>query len=358
MSTTSTYRVAVIGAGGIAKYSHVPGFQRLPNCEVVAICDVNEARARELADDLKVPRTYGDYNTMLAEVRPDITVVATPNVFHKTMSIAALEAGSNVLCEKPLALTYADAQEMFDIAAAHNRTLTAGTHYRFTPPMQAAKQQADAGFFGKIYAVRTAWQRRSGIPGYGSWFTNRDLAGGGALLDIGIHALDRALYIMGYPKPVSVSGASFAEFGPRGLGLGGWGSDIFMPAAGARYDVDDFTWAFIRFENDAVVNLQVSWASNYPEVFVTEVFGSEGGAHIGSRDNVELYTTLNKQDVSIKTPLHEAKVGSYFKLIENFVRALDGDTTADIPTREQALTSVQIIDAVTRSAASGREVVL
>jgi predicted dehydrogenase len=356
MSTSISHRVAVIGAGSIAKWSHVPGFQRLPNCEVVAICDVNEARARELADDLKIPRTYGDYMTMLAEVRPDITVVATPNVFHKPMAIAALEAGSNVLCEKPLALTYADAQEMFDIAAAHDRILTAGTHFRFTPPMQVAKQQADAGFFGRIYAVRTAWQRRNGIPGYGSWFTNRDLAGGGALLDIGIHALDRALYLMGYPRPVAVTGATFAEFGPRGMGLGGWGSDIFIPAAGARYDVDDFAWAFIRFDNGAVVNLQVSWASNYPEVFETEIFGSEGGAYIGGRDKVELYTTLNKQEVSIQTPLREAKVGSYLQLIENFVRAIDGDTTADIPTREQALISVQIIDAVTRSAASGREV--
>ena len=358
MSTSKSYRVAVIGAGSIAKYSHVPGFQRLPNCEVVAICDVNEARGRALADALKVPRTYGDYKTMLAEVKPDIVVVATPNTFHKPMSIAALEAGANVLCEKPLALTYADAVEMFDVAARAGRTLTAGTHFRFTPPMQVAKQQADAGFFGNIYAARTVWQRRNGIPGYGSWFTNHDLAGGGALLDIGIHALDRALYLMGYPKPVTVSGATFAEFGPRGLGLGGWGSDIFIPAAGARYDVDDFAWAFVRFENGAILNLQVSWASNYPETFMTEVFGTEGGGYIAGRDKVELYTMLNKQEVSIQTPLHEAKVGSYFQLIENFVRALDGDKTADIPTREQALTSVQIIDAVLRSAAAKREVAI
>ena len=155
MSTSKSYRVAVIGAGSIAKYSHVPGFQRLPNCEVAAICDVNETRARELADALKVPRTYSDYKKMLAEVKPDIVVVATPNAFHKPMSIAALEAGANVLCEKPLALTYADAVEMFDVAARAGRTLTAGTHFRFTPPMQVAKQQADAGFFGNIYAART-----------------------------------------------------------------------------------------------------------------------------------------------------------------------------------------------------------
>jgi predicted dehydrogenase len=350
--------VAVIGAGSIAKWSHIPGFQRLPNCEVVAVCDVNEARARELAGSMNVGRTYGDYQKMLAEVKPDIAVVATPNAFHAPMAAAALEAGAHVLCEKPLALTYADARQMFAVAEQRGRVLTAGTHFRFTPPMQIAKRQAEAGFFGNIYAVRTAWQRRNGIPGYGSWFTNRDLAGGGALLDIGIHALDRALYLMDYPQPVAVSGVTYAEFGPRGLGLGGWGSDIFMPAVGARYDVDDFAWAFIRFANGAVVNLQVSWASNYPEVFMTEVFGSAGGGFIGGRDKVELYTMLNGQEVAMQTPVPDAKIGSYFQLIENFVRYLDGDQTADIPTPQQALTSVQIIDAITRSAAEKREIVL
>ena len=232
-----------------------------------------------------------------------------------------------------------------------------GTHFRFTPPMVTAKAHAAAGFFGKIHAARTVWQRRNGIPGYGSWFTNRDLAGGGAL-DIGIHALDRALYLMDYPQPVSVSGASFAEFGPRGMGLGGWGSDIQKPTADARFDVDDFTWAFVRFANGAVLNLQVSWASNYPETWLTEIFGTEGGAYVGGRDKVELYTMLNSQEVAIQTPLHEAKVGSYLTLIENFVRRVDGDATADIPTPEQALVAVKIIDAVGRSAAAGREVVV
>ncbi len=161
---------------------------------------------------------------------------------------------------------------------------------------------------------------------------------------------------MDYPQPVSVSGASFAEFGPRGMGLGGWGSDIQQAHAGARFDVDDFTWAFVRFANGAVLNLQVSWASNYPETWLTEVFGTEGGAYVGGRDKVELYTMLNSQEVAIQTPLHEAKVGSYLTLIENFVRRVDGDATADIPTPEQALVAVKIIDAVGRSAAAGREV--
>jgi predicted dehydrogenase len=355
---STVHRVAVIGAGNIAKWSHVPGFQRIPNCEVVAICDVQEARARQLAAALEIPNVYTDYKKLLEELKPDIVVVATPNIFHRPMTEAALDAGANVLCEKPLALTYVDAKAVFDKAVANKRLLSVGTHYRFSGPMQAAKAQVDGGFFGKIYAARTVWNRRSGIPGYGSWFTNMDLAGGGVLLDLGVHTLDRALYLMDYPQPVTASGAMFMEFGPRGRGLGGWGADVFKPVPGARYDVDDMAVAFVRFANGAVLQFQVSWASNYPETVVTEIYGTEGGARIGTRDNIDLYSTLNGQDVNIQSALGDDKISSYFKLMENFVRAVDGDATADIPTPAQSLVSVQIVDAISRSAACGREIVI
>ncbi|GIV76051.1 MAG: oxidoreductase [Litorilinea sp.] len=359
MSTTNkTWRVAFIGAGSIVQRGHIPAFQRLPNVEAVAVCDVNQERARQVAESTGIGQVFSDYQEMLAQVQPDITVVATPNVFHKPMALAALEAGSHVLCEKPLALTYADAQEMMDRAAEKGLVLTVGTHFRWSAPMQACKAHVDAGFFGEIYAVRTLWQRRAGIPGYGSWFTNKDLAGGGCLLDIGVHALDRALYLMGYPQPVTVSGTLFAKFGPRGQGLGGWGSDIFQPGAGARFDVDDMAWAFVRFDNGSVLQFQVAWASHYPEQFFTELFGTEGGAYVGNRDDVELYTTLNGQQVQIQVQVPQESLGSYPRLVENLVRHLDGDPTAEIVTPQQALTSVKIVDAIYRSAESGQEVTL
>jgi predicted dehydrogenase len=351
-----SFRVAFIGAGTIVRVGHIPNFQRLPNVETVAVCDVNEARVQELAAATNVPQTYTDYKEMLAEVKPDITVIATPNVFHKPMSIDALKGGSHVLCEKPLALTYADAQEMFAVAKANNKILTVGTHYRWSDPVQMAKAHAKAGFFGRIYAARTVWHRRSGIPGYGSWFTNKDLAGGGGLLDIGVHALDRALYVMDYPEPVRVSGALFSELGPRGLGLGGWGSDIFKPDANTRFDVDDLAWAFVRFANGAVLQFQVSWAVNYADTFGAEIMGTEGGAYIGDRDKVELYTTLNGQKADIKLEVPRNPANSYQKQVENFVRHLGGDSEAEIVTPEQALTSVRIVDGIIRSAQSGREV--
>ena len=358
MNTSQNWRVAVIGAGTISQRVHIPLFQKQPGATVVAVCDVNTARAQTVAAETGVAHVYSDYEKMLTELEPNIVVVATPNVFHKPMTIAALEAGAHVLCEKPVALTYADAQAMFAIAAAHERVLTVGTHFRFTAPMQAAKMHAVHGFFGRIYAARTVWQRRNGIPGYGSWFTNKDLAGGGALLDIGVHTLDRALYVMDYPQPTRVTGVKFAEFGPRGRGLGGWGADIFKPSANARYDVDDVAWAQVVFASGAVLQFQVAWAANYPETFVTEIFGDEGGARIGGQDSVELYSMLNDLEVKIDTQLPAQKSSSYEQLITNFVRRLNGDADADIVTPAQALIHVQIVDAITRSAVEGREIVL
>jgi predicted dehydrogenase len=359
MATESrTWRVAYIGAGFIVKLAHIPNFNALPNVESVALCDVNEARAQALAAEMGIPAVYTDYRKMLDEVQPDITVVATPNVFHREMSIAALQAGSHVLCEKPLAPTYAEATEMFEVARSVDRVLTVGSHMRFNENTQIARRQANAGFFGKIYASRTTWHRRSGIPGFGGWFTNRTLAAGGVLLDLGVHALDRALYIMDFPTPVTVSGALFAELGSRGRGMGGWGMDSLqpVPVEQRRFDVDDMAWAFVRFDNGAVLQFQVAWAAHYPDFFTTELFGTEGGALIDDRTRAEFYTTVNGADAVVQVPMPEIQAPSYAVLAKNLVRHLEGDPTAEIVTPTQALISVQIVDAIARSAQVGHEV--
>ena len=364
MSTeTKTWRVAYIGAGAIVQMAHIPNFKAIPNTESVAICDVNEARANEAAAAAGIPAVYSDHKKMLAEVKPDIVVVATPNVFHKPQAIDALEAGCHVLCEKPVAPTLADAREMFETARRVGKSLTVGTHFRFGANLHAARQQVDGGFFGKIYAARTTWHRRSGIPGMGGWFTNKDLAVGGVLLDLGVHALDRALYLMDYPKPVAVSGASFAELGPRNLGAGGWGMDAMSESArkvalagSPRFDVDDLTWALVRFDNGAVLQLQVAWAAHFPDHFQTEILGSDGGALISDSNSVVLYSNLNGALATTELSLPAGPKSTYGTLAANFVRHLEGDPDANIVTEAQALVHVAIVDGIFRSAALGREV--
>lgn len=354
--TSKTYRVAMIGAGTIVQFGHIPNFQALPNASVEAVCDVNKARVKVVAAENGVPQSFTDYEEMLQVVKPDITVIATPNVFHHPMTMAALNAGSHVLCEKPLALTHADAKEMMDLAASKGLTVNVGSHYRWSDAIRAAKAQADASFYGDIYAVRSVWHRRAGIPGYGSWFTRNELSGGGCLLDIGIHALDRALFIMDYPTPVTVSGVTFSKLGNQGIGLGGWGSDISAPDSGAIFDVDDLSWALVRFDNGAVLQLQVSWAVNHEQQFITEIYGTKGGASVGDQDQVTLFTILNGQQSDIEVQVPRSGTNSYQHLVNNFVRHLEGDSAAEIITPDQALTSVKIIEAVLRSATEGREI--
>ena len=353
--TKPHHRVAIIGAGFIVSRGHVPSFQAIENVTVEAVCDLNEARAQAVAAEFGVPGVYSDWQKMIDEVQPSITVIATPNKFHYEMGMYALNAGSHLLCEKPLALTIEHAEEMLNTAAQKNLVLNVGTHFRWMEPTQIAKRHVDGGFFGDIYAARTVYQRRAGIPGYGSWFTNKELSGGGALLDIGIHALDRALYLMGYPNPVTVTGTTFSKLGPRGIGLGFWGSDHYDPEK-SRFDVDDFAWAFIRFDSGASLILQVSWAQHFPEGFYTEIYGTEGGAYVSNKDGVDLYAIMNGERVTVQNELPSKPVNSHNRLIENFVRHLDGDPDAVIITPHESLTVVKIVDAIQRSAASGREV--
>jgi len=334
---SKNYRVAMIGAGTIVRYGHIPNFQSIPNVSVEAVCDVNEERVKEVAGEQNVPHTFTDY---------------------EVMPMAALNAGSNVLCEKPLALSYAHAKEMMDLAGSKGLTVNVGSHYRWSDAIRAAKAQAEAGFYGEIYAARTVWHRRSGIPGYGSWFTRNSLAGGGCLLDIGIHALDRALFIMDYPKPVTVSGVTFSKMGTQGIGLGGWGSDIHKPSENVEFDVDDLSWALVRFDNGAALQLQVSWAVNHDQQFVTEIYGTSGGASVGDQDQMTLYTMLNGQESDVEVNVSRSDANSYLHLVRNFIRHLDGDPEAEVITPEQSLTSVKIIEGVLRSANEGREVVL
>ena len=277
-------RVAIVGGGFITVRGHIPAIQRHPETELAALVEVNPERGRALAAQFGIPALFTDYDQMLREVQPDLVIIATPNVFHAPMTIAALDAGAHVLCEKPMALSLADGQAM--LAAAHraNRVLTIGLHNRFRPEMEMMKRIIDEGQLGRVYYAKASMLRRRGIPGFGSWFTNRDLAGGGALMDIGVHMVDLALWMMGNPRPVSVTGVTYSEFGPRRRALGTWGSDA--PAAGAvipenaRFDVDDLAAGIVRFANGATLMVDVSWAAYVAAEERLQVLGSEAGADV------------------------------------------------------------------------------
>ena len=357
--SNKTWNVGIIGCGSVVQMGHQPTFSMaVDNCQVVAICDVQEERVTQFAAERGIPSTYTDYQEMLNQEDLDLVVVAVPNIFHKPMSIAALEAGANVLCEKPVALTLADAQEMFETADKAGRTLTVGTHYRWSTTMRMGRKAVDSGQFGNIYHIRTVYTRRAGIPGFGSWFTNKDMAGGGCGLDIGVHALDKALFLMDYPKPATVSAVAYGHLGSQGVGTGGWGIDrAAKPQEGGRFDVEDLAYGLVRFENGTSLIVQSSWAMHLPAAELVEVYGTEGGAIIRP-DKLELFQEMNGEPVTIDVEVPTGGEYSSVSQSKDLIRHLAGDETADVVTSEQAMVGIAILEAMYKSAASGSEVAL
>ena len=358
MSQDKTWKVGLIGAGSIMQWSHYPNFAHaIKTTEVVAICDVQKERVEEFAKSRGIPGVYTDYEEMLSGEDLDIVVVGVPNVFHKSMSIAALNAGAHVLCEKPVALTLADAQEMFRTAEQNDRILTVGTHYRWSDAMKAARKSVDEGFYGDIYLIRSVYTRRAGIPGFGSWFTRQELAGGGCGLDIGVHALDKALFLMDYPQPATVSGVTYDRLGKRGIGLGGWGADRQSIEQGGKFDVEDLAYGLIRFQNGSSIILQSSWAMHLPSEQVVEVYGTEGGAVV-HYDKLQLFEDMHDAPVTIEVELPGSQTNSALDQTRDLVRYLEGDRDAPIVSREQAVVGISILEGLYQSAASGQEVQL
>lgn len=358
--TEKKLRAGVCGAGMIASHGHIPGYQSVPNVEVVALFDVKKERAEALAKEKGIPHVYTDAEAMFAKEKLDLVSVCAPNAYHAPLSIAALQAGAHVLCEKPMALTYADARKMLDAAKKAQRQLAISFNNRYRPALQVLRRYSEQGLFGEIYMAQVAYWRRTGIPGYGSWFTNRDMAGGGAMMDIGVHYLDMSLWIMGHPKPVAVTAAEYAKFGPRGIGLGGWGSDILKPPQ--RCDVDDLVTAMVRFDNGATLNLGVSWAAYLMQGERLQFLGTEMGAdlfpaHYGDQHPLRLYSDLAGEAVETIPELPRApQVPGHTLLIQDWIRHLD-EAEAPVPGWQGAMT-VQIIEAAYKSAACGQTVLL
>lgn len=236
-----------------------------------------------------------------------------------------------------------------------------GMTNRFRADVQTMRKYVQDGLLGEVYYIKAGWLRRTGIPGYGSWFTNKDLAGGGSLLDIGVHFLDLAMWISGFPKPVAVSGATFAKFGPRAKALGGWGADIYEDGV-HRFDVDDLASAFIRMDNGAVLTLEVAWASytgEQGENYV-RIFGTEGGVEMSSRygDQYPVRFHSESHDVQYDSTVYVSPTkGPHQIEIAHFLDCVRGEAEP-LVTHEESLTIAKILDAIYRSAETGKEVTI
>src|SRR5699024_10317974 len=210
-------RAGVIGLGW-AGQQHVAAYAADPRVDLVALSAKEEHLLASLGEEHGVPGRYTDWQQMIAEAELDVVSIATPTFLHAPMASAALEAGLHVLCEKPMAENSAGAARMVEAATRAGRVLDVSFNHRQRGDVAALRRVVDSGVLGKLYYAKTGWLRRQGIPGLGTWFTRAQSAGGGAMMDIGVHMLDMSLHLMGEPRVTAASATTHAEFGPRGRG--------------------------------------------------------------------------------------------------------------------------------------------
>lgn len=349
MAKKTSFNVAVFGAGAIG-LDHISSFKQHPAANVIAIADTSADRASEAAKLYNVPSISTDYREVLARADVDVVSIALPNYLHAPVGLAALKAGKHVMIEKPMATNARDAAKLVNEAKKRRVQLMVGQNNRFSPDVQTLKQLVLDGVLGEVYHAKTAWTRRSGIPRIGSWFTQKQFAGGGSTYDIGAHALDRCLYLMGEFDAVAVSGQTYAKFGPRGLGEGTWGKSEVDPKK--PFDVEDMSVALIKLKSGRTVLLETSWAGHqpFPDFNGTQLYGTEAGALM---PNLQLFRKTENGYATESVTTTTTLVNS--NRMAHFIDCLLGKAQPYVKPSE-SLAVQKILDAIYASSQTGREV--
>jgi predicted dehydrogenase len=341
--------IGIIGTGWPGQM-HAQAAKALANVRLHSCADLDDARRKEFEKDYAPTKSYADYHELLQNKNIDAAIVCLPNFLHFPAALAALEAGKHVLCEKPPTLNAAEMKVLREEARKRGLIYFFSRQSRFTPEMRLARSLVEKGRLGKIYHARATFVRSRGIPvGIGSWFTEKKRSGGGALIDIGIHALDAVWFLMGTPKPIAVSAQVFRNFAHL----------VKVPV----FDVDDAAFAFIRFDNGAVVQLETSWAGNLTDdIPPRQYFGTESINSVlyGTKASIRLHplTLFEDQEGKLVTVSLKAKPddGSGFTLqLENFLNAVRG-VAKPINDADQAVALMEMIDGIYASSELGREV--
>ena len=354
----SKLKIGIIGCGGIANGKHMPALSRLSDkVEMVAFCDIIVERAQEAAKkygtaDAKV---YEDYHQLPEDKSIDVVHVLTPNRSHCEISVAALEAGKHVMCEKPMAKAAADARKMLEAAKRSGKKLTIGYQNRCRPDSLLLKKAVDRGDLGEIYFAKAHAIRRRAVPTWGV-FLNEYEQGGGPLIDIGTHALDLTLWMMNNYKPKAVLGQTFKKLGKQTETGNAWGD--WDPE---KFTVEDSAFGFITMQDGATIILESSWALNTLDVqeAKTTLCGTKAGADMvdGLRFNM---IDFNKQTIK-KPSLESGGVAFYSGAASDdcsdveaaqWIDSIINDTTP-LVLPEQALVVTEILEAIYTSAKTG-----
>ena len=362
MSGPSTLRAGVVGLGWAGR-QHMAAYDDAAGVELVGLAGMEVDVRHQLGElyGIAPEQRHSDWKDLIAHGDLDVISIATPTTLHAPIAVAAMDAGVHVLSEKPMAENATVAQTMVDAAERNDRVLDVSFNHRRRGDVRALKTIIDAGLLGDIYYAKAGWLRREGIPGLGSWFTRRATAGGGPLMDIGVHMLDMALHLLGEPEVRTATAATYAEFGPKGRG---GSTSSTMAKTGVQegaFDVEDLSTAFLRLEGGGTLLLESSWAQWIPrdQAYVT-LYGSEGGASIEWGGTLEEpYRSMSiwteKDGVPAVLQPNVPPDGGHAEAVLDFLaNVLSGNFT---PHRgAEALTRAVVVDACYASAERGSEI--
>jgi predicted dehydrogenase len=327
-------KVAIVGLGGISQIAHLPLLSKMEEVEITGVCDAEKSKAKNIAQKYNIKNFFSDYDAMLNEVQADCLIVASPTNYHKEHSIKAFERGLHVLVEKPFARTHEEGLEILEIAKKSKKKFMVGMNNRFRPDFMMQESFISAGELGEIFYIKAGFLRkRSTVE---SWALNKEESGGGVFMDLGIVLLDISLWLMKFPKVVSVSAVNYNH---------------------AFKTVEDSTFVMLRFANNATVSIEASWTLlREDDLFYCNVYGKEGSSSINP---LKIYKRMHGNLVNV-TPLKLEKPTNTFKRsfeyeLRNFINAIRNDTEP-ISNGEEALFRMQVVDAVYKSAKLGREI--
>jgi len=325
-------------------------FSKMPDVEMVAAADISDAALKTVSEQNKIPHVFKDYKDVLKRKDVDAVVVGTPNYLHMQPTIDALNAGKHVIVEKPMAMNAEEAAKMVAAGKKNKKVLVIGFQYRYTGAAQVIKRSIDEGQFGKVLYARCQSLRRRGIPNWGV-FTRKDLQGGGPMIDIGVHIIEVAHYLMGSPKPVSAFGSTYTYIGNKKDKATrvacGWPNWDYK-----NYTVEDLAVGLVKFDNGASLSVEASFAAHIEkDIFNFVIMGEKGGAQF---EPCMIYKDEAGTMVNL-TPSFIPSVDAFSMKMRDFIDCVKTGKQPQAP-GEHGVMVQQILDGVYRSAETGHEV--
>lgn len=344
------YFVGIAGFGGIARFAHYNGWKKLNDVEILAIADPSE-EAREIAkNEYGIKYVFSDYKEMLKIEEIDIIDVCTPNKLHYPVVIDSLKVGKHVLCEKPLAVSAKEVEDMILWSKKQNKKLMAAQHLRFKRESVVLKKYIDEGELGEIYFAIAHALRRRFLP-VTNTFIDKNLSGGGPMFDIGVHILDLTYWFMGCPEVHSVTGITMTKLAKRKDIKGLWGE-----WDREKYNVEDFAAGFVKFKDNRGLNLVCSFLANMEKLddFSTTLFGTEGGikwpnGKLAKEKNGVLQDIELRFDVLPDNPPHHEEIRVFFECVRD---------DKEVPVKpEESLQVIKILESIYISSETGKEII-